>query len=965
MKHPLLNAVQTFGLAAAAAAFAAAAGVGCRGVAGPAPLAINALPSPIRAVDVSVPSRVHEVTDRPRCRTPRGGWSDVTLRVVLSGQSTRPVLRLPAFARGRSVSAVNAYQVLPAPVNFDTAAYVRQSGEAGGVRAVPRVLLPLAIRPDGTIDLAAARDPEHPTARPTRPPTGGPVLVRVEVRAATDAPAADTDGAFDLLDGPRGDVLGTVPVTLSVADLTLPAVPRLRVTARVDWATLAADRPAAYADVVPRLLSRRDPACAAAVADLDAYQRLAHEHRLDLSVDRVQPIVKWPAGRPPAVDWTDFDAVAGPWLDGSAFADGRPAGFWPLPSPDGLDGFDAPARAQYWAAAAAHFDRRAWPGVHPAVLRPESAGPPTEADALILSAEARLLLDAAPDVSALLPLRADQLRLASATNRSLLSPVTTRRLLTRTAADVRDVTAPAPAADAAPPARYLDATDAGGVDGAVFHGTGDEQDVRSAGWLAFLRDATVVTCGRPLPSTAAAASAVPVDEVPWFYPGSWYGVDGPLPTLQLKWLRQAEQDYEVLRAAADAGDGPAAAATCRLIVKPVDVDGPATPVLSLLGGVTAPHACGDTRDLLLDRAVADRHAAPGGVTPSDLRTARWFNAHQRPTAFATGVAWTWASDDADGPAGRITARVGVDVYDPADPVAGPAEPTGRTLQWETAGGWDPHPPAVDVPAIPACGVRPVTTAARFDLERAGPAPAHAGEPPAVLSLVDGSSVNCPLVLPVATCDRLTRPVTLDGVLDDWYPTDAALLKQPLVRMSSRPAVQAGEARPADHPTTLYTGWTGEDLYVAFAVAGVRAGGVRSARNFVQYQDGRAWGEDLCEATIQPLYVDDTLGPTLHVVLKLGGEWVERQGTDGAWHPFEGAALRYAATVDPDTGTWRGEVAIPWQSLAVPGRGRPSLLRFNFGQHVDATGESATWAGPCDRSRQAEMAGLLVLREVGK
>jgi hypothetical protein len=219
------------------------------------------------------------------------------------------------------------------------------------------------------------------------------------------------------------------------------------------------------------------------------------------------------------------------------------------------------------------------------------------------------------------------------------------------------------------------------------------------------------------------------------------------------------------------------------------------------------------------------------------------------------------------------------------------------------------------------------------------------------------------VLPVATSDRLTRPIQLDGALDDWFPSDAALLDRPLVRMSSRPAVHTGEARPAAHPASIYTGWTDDDLYVAFRVGGTTADGVRSTRNFVEYRDGRAWGEDLCEVTLQPMYVDDALGPAMHVVCKTGGEWVERRAADGtgAWQPFEGTPLRYAATVDPATGVWRGELAIPWRSL-VSDRGRPSLLRFNFAQHVAATGESATWAGPVDQSRQTAMAGLLVLRD---
>ena len=80
-------------------------------------------------------------------------------------------------------------------------------------------------------------------------------------------------------------------------------------------------------------------------------------------------------------------------------------------------------------------------------------------------------------------------------------------------------------------------------------------------YLAFLRhlsergtnaagpDEAQVLWNVTLPQTSAADQPADPNEVPWFYPGSWFGVSGPVPTLQLKWLRQAEQDYEYLRLA--------------------------------------------------------------------------------------------------------------------------------------------------------------------------------------------------------------------------------------------------------------------------------------------------------------------------------------------------------------------------------------------------------------------------------
>ena len=51
--------------------------------------------------------------------------------------------------------------MLPAAVDLGDVAYVRQSGTAAGVTAVPRVLLPLPVD-DGEIDLATLRNPSSP-----------------------------------------------------------------------------------------------------------------------------------------------------------------------------------------------------------------------------------------------------------------------------------------------------------------------------------------------------------------------------------------------------------------------------------------------------------------------------------------------------------------------------------------------------------------------------------------------------------------------------------------------------------------------------------------------------------------------------------------------------------------------------------------------------------------------------------
>jgi hypothetical protein len=151
------------------------------------------------------------------------------------------------------------------------------------------------------------------------------------------------------------------------------------------------------------------------------------------------------------------------------------------------------------------------------------------------------------------------------------------------------------------------------------------------------------------------------------------------------------------------------------------------------------------------------------------------------------------------------------------------------------------------------------------------------------------------------------------------------------------------------------------------VTGLSGADTRASRNFVTYSDvGRAWGEDLCEVLVQPVYADSTLGPLLHLVCKPNGScWVERKMDPrrfvDPWQPIEGAGIRYAPTVDE--ADWRGELAIPWKALNNdPAKGRPVMLRFNFVQHKTLTGESASWAGPIDTGRDENFTGVLLIRE---
>jgi hypothetical protein len=940
-------------------------------------------PQGLRAIDLSRPTQAATLDGPIALSGARNEWLDFAVQVdakQLSSGGAKTLRIRPITAttgeRGPTVS-IDAYQVQSVPMDPNRADYIRETGElAGQSRPVPRVLVPLAVRAgDCSIDLSKL------------PPHTGPVLLWLEFRIPTDARAGDLQSACDLIDTKSHGVLASLPLHLTVYDFILPDTPHVQMAAQIDWASLIHLYPTTFESITPRLLNRHDDRYVAAVRILDQMLALAHDNRTEVVVPRLQPTVKWPPGAPPQVDWSDFDSLVGPWMRGDAFTDRAPLAFWPLPAPDFLDHFDPKSRGDYWRLAAGHFDELGWLDRSPVVLRSESSARASAADSIILSAEARHVLDAHSRIHVAVPLEEDQVQLASAASQSKSNAVTVdsaARLLTASPGLVFASPIQQWPDGVARPKHWL-RTDLpalvplGGAGGSL-------QAVRLWAWLAYLRDASLILWNNPLPTSDSLEKPADPRDMVWFYPGQWFGLgDRPLPTIQLKWLRRAQQDFEYLYLARERGEGDIAMRLARLLVKPVELQ-PAQkpdPTLALLCGTVDATAWREARSLLAQRIEREPSPRPDQVaiaasttgalpsdaheTPIDPQAMRWFAPQERATLLPRSVKWEWDIGP-DAPAGNwLLARIGLDVYNPSDeqPAA------GNQLQWTAlAAGWQVRPQPVEVPVLRRFHVQRVNVDARFNLDQLS----AASRAPLEIAMVDGltaQAVRCRFRLPVAISERRERRLTIDGSLDEWDAADALQLDWPLVRMLTRPAVQGDHAEAADSPASIYSTWSDEQFYVAFRItAGDGAGeNIRSFHNFVDYQSRRAWGEDLCELLIQPLYVDNTPGPTLHVVCKPSGQWVERKaearsddpGAD-PWHAFEGVDIRYASSVDAREHLWRGEVAIPWKALASSDRGRPTLLRFNFIQHQNSTGQSASWAGPIDFGRDDAFMGVIQLRE---
>lgn len=929
----------------------------------------------------------------------RNQWTSFVVSVRLPAPTGYRLLLHPLANGGSAipVTSLRAYQVLEMPVSTDQAGYVRHTGQDARVRRMPRALIPLAMDRTGAIDLATLHNPDHPGDARSHAggPGSAPAMIWIDVHVPKGTAPADYASSVEVL-GDSQKIHQSLAVALTVDPFDLPDERHLLMVGNLNWDRLEKLYPAEFELVTPSWINRREARYAQTVRTLDQLVSLAQENRANLVVPALTPIVKWPAGDGPQVDWRDFDSIVSPWFSGMAFGDNVGAGFWPLPRAQMLDRFDRPSQLAFFTAAAAHFAERGWLSITAA--DPIGGEPIRSADGsdgstpaapegsfanAELSAEAAELLKIDPPLRVRLPLEDMQIQLADAAHPAGVDPASASRLLAAAGSLVSASSHRAWAGD--PPRRWLRTDLANLVP--YFGAGGDEHDVRVWAWLAFLRhldsygarhvfEQNYIQWNSTLPLDNEAQQPAPPDELTWFYPGSWFGVDEPVATVQLKWLRHAEQDYEYLLLAQDRGEAINTLQLARLIAKPVALEPGQMPdaAYALMTRASSAQAWNDAQRLLTDTILL--HA--GGATPDParqqelyIRTLYLSAPQERPLLLARGGQWQWsdrqgiagadagsAAVDSDrvhrAPGRWVDLNFALDIYNASE-----TTPDQNHVRWAAAPpGWTIAPQGQDVPRLQTYHVLQTILREQFNLDQITSA---AREPIEVRFQNGHDNVESPLkfVMPVAASDWREGRLAIDGQLDDWSPTDQ-IQAGPLVRMLNRPAIQQQQLQRAATDSAIFTAWGRENFYVGFSLDGL-AHKAEAARNFVDYQDRRAWGEDLCELLIQPIDADNRPGDVLHIVAKPNGSvWVERKETGGGQTTWTALpTIRYAATTPRSA--WHGELAIPWSLLIAPGKPVPSLLRFNFSQHKSSTGESATWAGPVDFGRDDNFMGLIYLR----
>ena len=363
-----------------------------------------------------------------------------------------------------------------------------------------------------------------------------PTLLWVDLHVGSKAAAGNQHVELQLKFSSdiEAKILPALSIPIQIYDFALPEKPSLAVEGEADWSTFQQEYPSEFEGITPRLLNRNRVRDSRAVRRLDQIEQLASDNRISAVISRLSPTVKWPPGKPPAIDWSDFDSLVEPWM--------QHGGFWPLPAPDWFDNFDPSSREKYWKQAADHFAQKNWLDRSAVIFQNEGNASPNDAQRILLAEEARQTLAVDERLRAAIPIGDSQ---SAKVNPNLLT---------------------------LDPGLIAPPIDLRGHHWIVADHQASEQAIVSLGWQAYLHHVDLIR--------------IPPGSIEWFEPGSQ---DGPIPTLQLKWLRRAVQDFEYLKLADERHQTDFANQMATLALHPVQLqpDQPVDQTYELFTGADA------------------------------------------------------------------------------------------------------------------------------------------------------------------------------------------------------------------------------------------------------------------------------------------------------------------------------------------------------------------------------------------
>ena len=825
--------------------------------------------------------------------------------------------------------AVQIYRHWPVTIDQYPNWYLRSIGRRGP-REIPDALVPINARTHG---------------QPFTIPSNTNLVFWVEIHIPFSARPGTYEGAI-VVQETTGQSRRT-PIVLQVRDVILPPEEAIPVLARVQLQPILA----AHTKLDPENLRivLGDPEAQRVLQDTF---KLLHAHGLSPFTQELRPRFKQNLGGEILLDWADYDRFCSPLINGRTYQNNRAPWAWPLPidlqqpDPSQYGGKDSTVYTavlkKYLAAVAAHFKQKGWLDktfVFFDLIRQPN---PRAED-----------LEKVRQLAILTHLVDDQLSFATRAVPQSMAPFGWFEHKHEDLTSVIDIWAT--------PARYQHGPTMSRLqtlgkrtwfvpDQPPYSGSlaveAPPIHARSLAWQAFLQDHEAIfldqvtnwpddVFDRPI-----RARKKPTDG--WLvYPGQWFGLDTPVPSVRLKHLQLGIQDYQRLKLLEKNGRKETAKLIAGSLIK-----------------ATGTEAYGDNyQDGLFGRRVDD---------PAVWELAGRMLDDELHSLLNEGAAAGDGAERADWVRFlRQTRRIEAECESARLLTDNRPEHEGFLLTYEVAIRSEQRTPLEGELKF---GPLPPGAAGISDVVRVGPIPEMglarekliASCPKLPRTDLDGHSIQnlvfdsgAPEPIQIAATTSVVQvptapwPIKVDGNLDDWPPNEFNAAGD--FRLITAHDGPGNERRKAESQTAGYLCQDQGILYIGIqAAAPPEARETTNAtplRNFVEYKDLMPVGEDLVEILIDPTNSGTQSGDLYHIVLKSTGNTVFERGVRmvppiGKVQSWPGLPPRCEVS-RTDRG-WSAEIAIPVSTFGPDAAANP-VWGFNLARLEPIRGEYSDWA----------------------
>ncbi len=781
--------------------------------------------------------------------------------------------------------------------------------------------------------------------------TGERVVIWIDLEIPRNALPGTYSG--DLKVTSNGSAIWQKKLTLEVHDFTLPDAQPIVVVGGFDHADLF--RHYVKRDgqgYLPSRLDSRKPLVRKGLTVMRQLMQLAHNHRLDLFDRRIAPKIKRDRTGKVQLDFTDYDAIVGTYLDGSAFENGIPVPAWPTPisttwpDPQHYGGPDSDSYRdtirQVLAITSEHFgkltkSRRTffWPWRG----KPGQLGYDRSAEL------ARIAKQIDPDMIVLSTLPASPPKLTG----------------WQVPADFDELT------DIyAPDGKFFtraksDQANKADLAGNNLAGTwlrpGQPPYAPSLGLLATPSDIRALTWL----AIRYGCSGVMIDEVlnwdkssdqPDTGTGLFYrGPDGPVASARLKRFRRAMQDAAYIWLLQQHNGSTIADEVVKAIVKYAgsDAAGDHYQDARAHGWSQSARAWFLARRILADELT--KAINPDRLTRQQKLaiSMNWQELRNISQTVRVEQIRARIADVTD--TGRADAIVEVDLY--------------NEMSWPTR-------VAVGLIELPEGFVQPSARAfenalapgerTTLTLRSRSPylTPAPKAKLPLTVELESGKQrrrFNCEIAMVIS--GSATKAPTIDGSLDDW-PLRKGNAAGNFVLLGAQPGIKPTEA---NRQTIVFVTHDEQNLYFAIRCREPNLGAmVARPSNVLSCKQLMLYGEDMVEILLDPGNSAATAEDLYHLVIKPNGVTVAERGITcepplGRTEPWP---LASQVAIGKTRDGWVVELAIPREAFGAAGKER--LWGANFMRFSTGDSESSSWAPATRHYYDPRGMGVMILAE---